>query len=54
MLMVLDIDEESDGAFLLWGTNEMGASCLVRVNNFQPYFYIAAPHSQVWQMQGAK
>ena len=43
--MALDIIEEK-GKFQVWGT-VCGASLLVRVVNFQPYFYVEAPTSAV-------
>lgn len=41
--MVLDIVEQADGNFQIWGTTQQRSSCLLRIDNFQPYFYIAAP-----------
>lgn len=42
-MMVTDIVEESHGKFAVWGVTLQGSSVLVRVPDFQPYFYIAAP-----------
>lgn len=47
VLMVLDVVEESSGRFLVWGTDARGASALLCVADFEPYFYIAGPHDQV-------
>ena len=47
VVMILDLTEESDGTFLLWGTDKAGASSLFHVHDFQPYFYIAAPRQPV-------
>jgi hypothetical protein len=44
--MVLDVVEEGNGVFHLWGTTS-GTSVLVRVQNFLPYIYVAAPSKQV-------
>jgi DNA polymerase delta subunit 1 len=41
--MVLDITEEPGGRFYVWGATAAGASVLVRVEDFEPYFYVAAP-----------
>jgi len=43
--MLLDVVERN-GAFHLWGTMS-GTSVLVRVQDFQPYLYVAAPTKQV-------
>lgn len=44
IFMALDIAENSGGAcFRIWGTTQEGSSVLLTVNNFEPYFYIAAP-----------
>lgn len=34
------------GRFHVWGTTPGGASVLLRLPNFQPYFYVAAPKAQ--------
>ena len=41
--MVLDIEEAGSGRFHVWGVTPEGASVLVRVPDFQPYFFIHAP-----------
>ena len=41
--MVTDVVDESAGRFHIWGNTPEGASVLVRVQDFQPYFYIAGP-----------
>ncbi len=48
-MMVLDIAEEGSGRFHIWGTQQEGRSVLVRVIDFQPYFYMAAPELPVGQ-----
>ena len=45
--MVLDVVEESSGRFLVWGTDARGASALLCMADFEPYFYIAGPRDQV-------
>ncbi len=46
--MVTDIVEESGGKrFHVWGVTDEGASVLVRISDFQQYFFIAAPTVQV-------
>ena len=47
MFMVTNIDEEANGQFHLWGVTPAGQSVLVRINDFRPYFLIAAPTLQV-------
>ena len=47
MFMVTNIDEEANGRFHLWGVTPAGQSVLVRINDFRPYFLIAAPTLQV-------
>ena len=42
-MMVLDVVEEAGGRFNLWGVTPSRASVLIRVPDFQPYFYMAAP-----------
>ena len=42
-MMVTDISDESAGAFHIWGNTPEGATVLLRVHDFQPYFYIAGP-----------
>ncbi|KAK9810365.1 hypothetical protein WJX72_009511 [[Myrmecia] bisecta] len=49
VMMVLDIVEEGSGRFHVWGTSQEGRSVLVRVTDFQPYFYMAAPEHQAVQ-----
>lgn len=46
VFMVTNIDEEAHGRFHLWGVTTDGRSVLVRVNDFRPYFLIAAPALQ--------
>lgn len=41
--MVLDVIDESAGRFHIWGKTDDGRSILCRVQDFAPYFYIAAP-----------
>jgi hypothetical protein len=43
VMMVLDVTEEQHGRFNVWGVTPCGASVLVRVQDYFPYFYIAAP-----------
>ena len=43
VMMVTDISEDSRGRFSLWGSTPDGRSVLVRVQDFEPYFYFAAP-----------
>ncbi len=45
--MVLDVVEEGGGRFSLWGATQAGATVHIRVADFQPYFYMAAPRQQV-------
>lgn len=45
--MVLDIIEENKGHFHIWGTSATGVSVVVRVDDFLPYLYVAAPEKQV-------
>lgn len=47
--MVTDVVDESGGRFHIWGNTPDGASVLVRVQDFQPYFYIAGPLHTVSQ-----
>ena len=42
-MMVTDIVDEAGGAFHIWGNTPEGASVLLWVHDFQPYFYIAGP-----------
>lgn len=50
VLMVLDVVEEAGGRFNLWGVTPSRASVLIRVPDFQPYFYMAAPIPAVSQL----
>ena len=43
VMMVLDVIEEAAGRYHIWGKTDEGRSVLCRVNDFAPYFYIAAP-----------
>ena len=43
VIMVTDVADEAQGVFHIWGNTPEGASVLVRVHDFQPYFYIAGP-----------
>ena len=43
VMMVTDISEDSRGRFSLWGSTPDGRSVLARVQDFEPYFYFAAP-----------
>jgi hypothetical protein len=43
VFMVLDVIEETPGRYHVWGKTDDGRSVLCRVQDFQPYFYIAAP-----------
>lgn len=45
--MVTDIADEAAGVFHIWGNTPEGASVLLRVHDFQPYFYIAGPVQSV-------
>lgn len=42
-MMVTDIADEAAGVFHIWGNAPDGLSVLLRVHDFQPYFYIAGP-----------
>ena len=42
-MMVTDVADEAHGVFHVWGNTPEGISVLLRVHNFQPYFYIAGP-----------
>ena len=50
--MVLDIVEEGGGRFGLWGATAAGAAVHVRVADFAPYMYIAAPKQPVRRWSG--
>ena len=43
VMMVTDVVDEAAGAFHVWGNTPDGSSVLLRVHDFQPYFYIAGP-----------
>eukprot|EP00887_Chlorella_sp_A99_P005178 scaffold1.g5178.t1 len=43
VLMVLDVAEAPRGGFHVWGSTPGAASVLVRVLDFQPHFWVAAP-----------
>ncbi|DBA67150.1 TPA: hypothetical protein ACH3X2_001471 [Trebouxia sp. C0005] len=43
VMMVTDIADEAAGVFHIWGNASDGSSVLLRVHDFQPYFYIAGP-----------
>ncbi|KAL0056285.1 hypothetical protein WJX82_009537 [Trebouxia sp. C0006] len=43
VMMVTDIADEAAGVFHIWGNAPDGSSVLLRVHDFQPYFYIAGP-----------
>ena len=43
VMMVTDVADEAHGIFHIWGNMPEGASVLLRVHDFQPYFYIAGP-----------
>jgi DNA polymerase delta subunit 1 len=46
VFMALDIvDEAGGGRFHVWGVTEDGASVLVRITDFEPYFYVAVPEN---------
>lgn len=45
--MALDIVEEPNGCFYVWGSMTDGGSVLVRIENFQPYLYVAMPTKKV-------
>ncbi|KAK9805765.1 hypothetical protein WJX73_007272 [Symbiochloris irregularis] len=45
-VMTLDISEQGDGSFQVWGTSEAGQSVLLRIDDFQPYLYISAPRRE--------
>jgi hypothetical protein len=47
MMMTLDVTEEAQGRFHIWGKTMEGEVVLMRVTDFLPYFYIAAPLLQV-------
>lgn len=47
--MVTDVVEEGGGRFGLWGVTPGGGTVHVRVADFHPYFYIAAPKRPVRQ-----
>lgn len=42
-MMVTDVADEAHGVFHVWGNTPEGSSVLLRVHDFQPYFYIAGP-----------
>jgi hypothetical protein len=44
--MVLDVIEDAGGRFQVWGKTDEGCTILVKVNDFQPYFYMATPTHQ--------
>ena len=46
VVMVLDVMDNSSGRFLVWGADASGASVLLCVADFEPYFYVAAPRDQ--------
>ena len=46
-MMLLDIVEQPNGHFYLWGTTPEGSSVLARVQDFEPYIYVTAPVQQV-------
>ena len=48
-MMVTDIADEAAGVFHIWGHAPDGSSVLLRVHDFQPYFYIAGPLQAVRQ-----
>ena len=47
VMMLLDIVEQPNGHFHLWGTTPEGSSVLARVQDFEPYIYVTAPVQQV-------
>ena len=49
-MMVTDIADEAAGVFHIWGNAPDGSSVLLRVHDFQPYFYIAGPLQAVRQI----
>ena len=53
-MMVTDVVDESAGRFHIWGNTPEGASVLVRVQDFQPYFYIAGPMQTVSTMSATQ
>lgn len=45
VFMVIDVVEEDDGTrFQVWGATSEGASVLLSLTDFEPYFYMAMPH----------
>ena len=51
---MVDVVEEAQGRFSLWGTTPEGATVLIRVADFQPYCYIAAPKKLVGGVGGGE
>lgn len=51
--MVTQIEEEPNGRFHLWGVTAEGESVLSRVNDFRPYFLMAAPTRQASNARNA-
>lgn len=47
VMMILDVTEEAHGRFNIWGKTLDDEIVLLHVNDFLPYFYIAAPTDQV-------
>eukprot|EP00884_Botryococcus_braunii_P006624 jgi/Botrbrau1/15963/Bobra.0294s0001.1 len=54
VMMILDVTEEAQGRFNIWGKTLDGQIVLLRINDFQPYFYIAAPLDQELEPSGAE
>jgi hypothetical protein len=48
--MALDVVEEPGGRFHVWGATPSGHSVLLRIHDFAPYFYCAAPR-RMWKQQ---
>lgn len=46
VFMVLDVIEDTGGRYQVWGKTDEGHSIVVRVTDFQPYFYMATPTHQ--------
>ena len=45
--MAFDIVEEQSGSFCVWGRTTTDKSVLVRVDDFEPYFYVRSPTKKV-------
>lgn len=46
-MMITDTVDDNQGRFNIWGNTREGETVLVRVHDFQPYFYFVGPVQQV-------